>query len=458
MSSTSSSDRAQVISAFLSHSYGEPAVNLFFYELNSKIATITFRVDRGRFSTSTTRLERMIRDADAFVGVWPLPGEPGVSWDGEALANQSRYFRLELDMAIRAHKPGIVFADRRYGNLLQTPPEIERLTYDAQEISLSTSSPSWSLLRAKVKRCWRDRRPQLAGRPLDEPFEEGRVGVLFGRYDDVDAARVAEEAVSRRGLDPVRLPATLNIACLNELRRCDWVIADVTDPAIETMTAFLHGQFIPVMRTRRETGQAPASAVEDVLFGDLTVGYRKDVTHWSTEPGLRDGLLGRLEVITQQATLIGDQPAAIAYFSSAAKRKELVFLSYAQEDAALADQFGAALRQRFQEVFDYRDGSSLRTGEYWQDQIARKLSVTAIGVILFSEHYKRSGYCMDEGRDLIDRFVNKEARLLPVKLDGTRVPATLSKVQYARVSQLPPDQIVERFVRGLDDSTNDGSG
>ena len=171
MSSTSSSDRTQVISAFLSHSYGAPPVNLFFYELNSNIATITFRVDLGKFSTSTTRLERMIRDADAFVGVWPLPGEPAASWEQVDLMKQSRYFQLELDIAIRAHKPGIVFTDRRYGRLLQTPPEIERLTYDAQEIYLSANSPSWSLLRAKVRRYWRDLRPQLAGRPLDVPFD-----------------------------------------------------------------------------------------------------------------------------------------------------------------------------------------------------------------------------------------------------------------------------------------------
>lgn len=448
MSSTSSSG-APVIGAFLSHSYGASAANLFFYELNSKIATITFRVDRGKFSTSTTRLERMIRDADAFVGVWTLPGEPGASWDPADLANQSRYFRLELDMAIRARKPGLVFTDKRYGRLLQTPAQIGRLTYDAQEISLSTNSPSWSQLRAKVKRYWRDLRPQLAGRPLDLPFEEGRVGVIFGHYDDIDAARVAEEAVARQGLEPVRLPVTLNIACLNELGRCDWVIADVTDPTIETMTAFLHGQFMPVMRTRRETGQTAASAIEDALYGSLTVGYRKDVTRWSTEPELRDGLLGRLDVITQQATLVGDQAAAIAYFSSAAKRKEVVFLSYAGADADLGEQFGAALRQRFQEVFDYRDGSSLRIGDYWQDQVTRQLSATAIGVILFSEHYGHSGYCMDEGRGLYDGFVNNRVKLLPVKLDETPVPAPLSGLQYARVRQLTPDTIVERFVRQL---------
>jgi len=449
MSSASSSARPQVISAFLSHSYGAPEVNLFFYELNSAIATIAFRVDRGKFATSTTRLERMIRDADVFLGVWPLPGEPNANWDRTDLANQSRYFRLELDMAIRSHKPGIVFVDERYGNLLQTPPEIERLPYDAQEISLSTNSPSWSRLRAKVKHYWRDLRPQLAGRPLNTPFEEGRVGLVFGRYDDVDAARVAEEAVSLRDLDPVRLPATLSIACQNDLRRCDWVIADISDPAIETMTAFLYGQFVPVMRTRRQTAQIPASSLESILFGDLTVGYRKDVTGWSTESELHDGLVGRIDVIKQRAVLVGNEAAATDYFSSAAKRKELVFLSHAGEDAAIGGQFAAALKEHFQEVFHYRDDSSLRIGAYWQDQIARKLSATAIGVILFSEHYLTSGYCMDESRDLYDGFVTGRAKLLPVKLDETTVPSPLSRLQYARASQRTPAEIVESFVRQL---------
>ncbi len=447
MSSTSTNARPQVIDAFLSHSYAASEVNLFFYELNSTLATIAFRVDRAKFATSTARLERMIRDANAFVGIWPLPGETNARWDQADLANQSRYFRLELDMAIRAHKPGIVFIDRRYGNLLQTPPDIERLTYDAQEISLSANAPSWSRLRARLKRYWRDLRPQLAGRPLNEPFDEGRVGVVFGRYDDVDAVGIAEEEVRHQGFEPIRLPVTLSIACLNDLRRCDWVIVDIAEPKIEAMSAFLYGQFVPVMRTRRGTNESSASVVEDVLFGDLTVGYRKDVTRWSTEPELRAGLRDRLDVIAEPAFLVGDQAAAIDYFSSAAKRKELVFLSYAGKDAAIGKQFDVALRARFQNVFNYRELGSLQVGEYWQDQIARKLSATAVGVILFSKHYADSGYCMDESRDLYDGQVNGRAKLLPVRLDEARVPHPLSKLQYARVSQQTPAEIVDLFVR-----------
>lgn len=220
-----------------------------------------------------------------------------------------------------ASLPGILpgaqpHSDRRYANLLRTPAAMTHLWYDAQEVRLSTSSPSWARLRAKVDAFWGGVDAQVAGRAVAAPIEEGCVGVLFGCYDDVDAAGVVEKAILRLGWDPVRLPNRLSIACLRELQRCDWVIADVTDPAIEPITAFLHGQSVPVLRVRRGSRDTRPSIVEDVLFGDLTVGYRKDVTHWATEAELRDSLRERLDVITQQAELIGDPAAAIAYFSS----------------------------------------------------------------------------------------------------------------------------------------------
>jgi hypothetical protein len=74
---SSSSDRnrpgRRVVNAFLSHSYGAPAVNLFFHELTSTAVTITFRVDRGKFSTSTTRstFAVMLRRGPRLAG---LPG------------------------------------------------------------------------------------------------------------------------------------------------------------------------------------------------------------------------------------------------------------------------------------------------------------------------------------------------------------------------------------------------
>jgi TIR domain len=451
MSSNGESNPPAVVDAFLSHSYAAPDVNLFFYELISTVSELAFRVDRGKFRTSTTRLERMIRDTDAFIGVWPLPGDPRRSWDRESLAAESTYYRLELDMAIRARKPGITFCDRRYGNVLNGPPGMPAFRYDAQEVRLSTRSPSWASLQAQVASAWREVRPRLDARVLTRGVEYGRVGVLFPPYGDVDAGGVAAEALSTRALDPVQLrwPPRVGPALLAELRRCDWVIVDASDPAAEGAAAFLHGQFIPVLRVSREPTNAP-SPVEEVLFGALEVGYRKDVTRWHTEGELSDGLGERLDVIGMEPDLVGDREAAVRYFGSAAKRKETVFLSYSGRDADLGAQFASELRRRFREVFDYRDRDSLEPGAHWPDQIEAKLAATAVGVILFSRHYKASGHCMEEARRLRESSLSGHAELLPVKLDDEPAPDLLKTLQYDRISQWTPTEIVERLVRRLD--------
>ena len=126
-----------------------------------------------------------------------------------------------------------------------------------------------------------------------------------------------------------------------------------------------------------------------------------------------------------------------------------MFLSYAGEDTDRGAEFAAELRRRFQEVFNYRDPQSLRVGEHWQDQISRRLAGSAVGVILFSRHYRESGYCMDEARHLYDGFVTGRAKLLLVKLDDASPPDLLSSLQYARLSEGSPAEIVERFMRDL---------
>ncbi len=93
-----------IFDVFLSHRYSSPETNLYFYGTISSVMPVAFRVDRGITSTSTTRLERMIRDADGFVGVFPVPGDPLAVHDRASLLKISRYFRLELDMAIRSRK------------------------------------------------------------------------------------------------------------------------------------------------------------------------------------------------------------------------------------------------------------------------------------------------------------------------------------------------------------------
>ena len=60
--------------AFLSHRYKSPLENLYFFNLFGEIAEVQFEVDEGLSVVNVTRLERMIRDCDAFIGIYPFPG------------------------------------------------------------------------------------------------------------------------------------------------------------------------------------------------------------------------------------------------------------------------------------------------------------------------------------------------------------------------------------------------
>ena len=120
MSSTPVPSSPDLVDAFLSHVTRRPASTSSSTTSPRAAATIAFRVDRGRFPTSTTRLERMIRDADAFVEFWPLTDEA-------ALVTAIRGSRRRAVLPARAgygdaqRKPGIVFADKRYAGLVRTP-------------------------------------------------------------------------------------------------------------------------------------------------------------------------------------------------------------------------------------------------------------------------------------------------------------------------------------------------
>ena len=98
-------------------------------------------VDEGTFATNVTRLERMIRAADAFIGIYPFPGSPEEAQKPDELRKASRYFRLELDLAIRSRKPAIIFYDERYGNILKCPDDITSVPFNFREITSAGQAP-----------------------------------------------------------------------------------------------------------------------------------------------------------------------------------------------------------------------------------------------------------------------------------------------------------------------------
>jgi hypothetical protein len=400
----------------------------------------------------------MIRDADAFIGVFPIPGDPLAVHDRASLLKFSRYFRLELDMAMRSRKPTLVFRDRRYGKIFRMPAEISSYQYDPQDIGRPVRTPA----RLKLQRTAKTFFSYLAASVRadaahgEKNYERDLIGVLLpvdNAYADLVGA--VRELLSEKGLEPLVLnwPPYLDSDYLTQLRRCDWVVLDTSTSVGEVLLAFLHGQVIPTLRVRHtdtpnSTSLTP-SATENVLFGALEVGYRKDFISWHTADELLSGLSSRIDAIRLEPELIGDSSRATRYFASAAKRKELVFLSYSGEDADQGAQFDNELRKHFQEVFNYRVAGVLRAGEPWIDQVFENLSAAAIGVLLISEAYNSSDYCMVEARNLFDAYLAKKLYLLPVRLDKAPPPPFLVSLQYERRWQRTPAEIVDDLVARL---------
>src|SRR5262249_237351 len=118
----------------------------------------------------------------------------------------------------------------------------------------------------------------------------------------------------------------------------------------------------PVPCTSEQTDGGVASQLEATLFGSYEVGYPKDIVRWSEELALKPEIERRILRIYAERTLIGSLDRAVQYFRGSALRKDALFVSYSGEDAdavspiiaALRHCGIAALRERFQQVFDYR--------------------------------------------------------------------------------------------------------
>ena len=102
---------------------------------------------------------------------------------------------------------------------------------------------------------------------------------------------------------------------------------------------YVHGSFIPTLRllfhNPSERVKAGPSLV-DCLYGAHEVGYRNDILTWSDEPSLRHGLAERISNILYERIRIGTQAEADAYFDSASRADERIFVSYSGKDEAAA--------------------------------------------------------------------------------------------------------------------------
>jgi hypothetical protein len=428
--------------AFLSHRYKSPEVNRYFFRIFADAAEVQFEVDEGGFAINVTRLERIIRDCDAFIGLYPFPGDDAVP-ERQKLMHESRYFRLELDLAIRARKPGLILYDRRYRQLFRCPPSISSLEFDSLEVESPGGSPSAGVYRRAFRTfcervaAWKeyDVTARAEGAPV-----EGVALLLPARRRALNGYTPAEldvvrEVLASGGYDdvkPVAWPPVLDGETLALLQQADWAVTDVGHLSqARGAAAYLHGAFVPTMRLLRSTDEADPSDAVEFLYGGVEVGYAEDIVAWSDRRSLREGLRQRISSLNLPARRINTTAEADDYFRSASLRKETVFVSYAGQDEGSTSEFVSALRGKFQRVFDYRDGESITPGQPWLEEIFTQLSASAIGIPVFSSAYVESENCLHELREMVAQRDSKKMQLIPVLLDeSVEIPAYARQLQY----------------------------
>jgi TIR domain-containing protein len=461
------------LTAFLSHKYKAPFINEFFFKLFSQVANVQFEVDLGTHATNVTQLERLIRDADAFIGIYSYDESVESDVPAADLLRNSRYFRLELDLASRARKPGILFVDKRYRGVFSAAPPIEQLVFNVQEIVGRGEKPSSAGYTVAFERfCNRvdaarnyDLAEGLVGKTTN------CVGVLLPPSDRGSGYALEDSSIILKALqdaryEPVQLPwpPLVTPRFIEKIRELDWILLDVGPLSAESgIVGFLHGAFLPTMRLLRVPSQPDQDDLNpaDALYAGVEVGYKKDIMRWWDSESLSSGLAKRLASLDGKRNRISTLDEALKYFASAALRKEAVFVSYAGADYDFAGNLRTAIRARFQEVFDYRDGQSIRPGQPWLKEIFDRLAVCPIGIPLLSPAYVQSGNCMHELRQMISQADQNQMALFPIKLrkdDSFTVPPELASFQYARLWEYSAaTDLVEWVIANLKPATVVGS-
>jgi TIR domain len=127
-------------------------------------------------------------------------------------------------------------------------------------------------------------------------------------------------------------------------------------------------------------------------------------------------------------------------------------VSYNGKNAKTAEPIIAGLRQKFQQVFDYRaDDRAIPAGSRWIEEIFKQIAARPLGVILLSSEYLDSGYCLHEMQEMIAQRDGGKMKIVPIKLGEVRAPPELASTQYLRATDFDDvNNIVAALIQDID--------
>lgn len=430
--------------SFLSHSYKSADINLYFFKIFEDVAEVQFEIDEGTKSINVTRLEKMVRDSDAFIGIYPFSGTDDEANNVEELKKQSKYFRLEMDLAFRSQKPAIIFYDIRFGALIKPPGNIFFQSFDVNEVAGTGGFPNMNKHKNEFIKFCDAVNSKKKYFDVQKNEEKTTVAVVISKenFESKEISQEIRQILEKNNYTDIEFlnqPYVINNKFFTLLEKIDFAIVDQGSHVGKSgLPAFFHGRFIPMIRVEKISKIVDSNCIEHFLYDGVEVGYNKDKIIWANHENLLAELSDKVKIYKKGVTRFNTIDEANTYFLKAKLRKELVFVSYSGKDAEIAQDIIASLKKHFQVVYNYQDGESIRPGKPWLEEIFNSLSKSAIGISLLSKSYFASGNCVHEAQEMVANSDMKKMKLFGVKLyeEELELPPYFRVNQYKKLGKI----------------------
>jgi V8-like Glu-specific endopeptidase len=443
-----------VFNTYLSHSYrgSDAKLNETYWSVFAD-NSFSFLVDARSDYFSLLYLETMMRRSHCFVAIVPDRNEqPGYS----------PYIKFEFDMARLARKPRFVVrsTDARASAFSILHWEMQ------QEFDRSMPGNCLPELEHQV----REFRERVMAHGPQAVSRSHRLGVLLsGRTKRPPSfaelkERLGEVGATHNYTVEVLDQEKLDYGKLASLDDYDLLVIDASGQYVSPdLFGFAHSRLIPSIKlVPLGEKDFPSTVKLPVVSAKLREAPTDPLTYWRDPEELSlavDRELTELERLTsvdlQQAKTAQD---AGRYFTSLGRARLRVFLSNAGDDEKLALAVAAALRERYIDLFHYKDPRDLGAGVNWRLQVAREVTQECgIFVMLVSKHYWGSKFCDQEFTAAKSRHEQGEMVILPFQVGAGRVDRLediqvpdMTQPQYRRLD-LPSlaDEIADLIVKQM---------
>jgi V8-like Glu-specific endopeptidase len=443
-----------VFNTYLSHSYrgGDAGLNQKFWSVFAD-NYFSFLVDARSDYFSLLYLETMMRRSHCFVAVVPARAErPGYS----------PYIKFEFDMARLARKPRFVVrsADASAGAFSMVSGDMQ------QEFDRSVPDNILPELEDQVRKF----RRQVGAHGVQVVSRSHHLGVLLASGRTRPASfnqlqdRLREVGAKHNYKVDVLDPERLDYGSLASLDHYDLLVIDASGRYVPPdLFGFTHSRLIPSIKLVPLRGsEFPGTVKLPVVSARLRDTATDPLIYWRKPEELVlavDRELIELERLTAEDL----RPAKTAedaarYFGSLGRARLRVFLSNASEDGELALAVADALKARYIDLFHYKNPRDLRAGADWRLQVAREVTQECgIFVMLVSQHYWGSEFCVQEFQAARSRHARGEMVVLPFQVGPGRVDhlrniqiPDMTQADYRRLSVTRlADEIADLVAEGM---------